>query len=466
MISSELKKLNNYPEFGTAAGINAIIQFITAGNFPAGLNARQQIRYNQKFGVGSGFVSRNHNTELWYNPNANINLEVVPPNLRANRILAVYNDIRRGLGTGLNAFYHQVASLYLNISKKLTDAFLRSKGDYAIARVPQKLVNKPILSRAPNERWGVDLIDLNPFRGANQQRRFILTVVDYFSGKVFARGLTNKQNNAANPTLSTALDSICVANNTYPNILQGDNEFRPAGALGAWFQANNIQSIRTSPYYPVSNGKVERMNRELRRKIKAGFIRNNNRVWYPHLQAYVDNLNNQINSKSKLSANDLWTPGYVPPVGPVPPLVPLNENMNLQQRKQYKEAFIEDQARRTIANGRRPRVFNIGDMVRISIGSLNNGDGSRWREIKESTNGWNKTAVHYTPEVFTVVNTIPAGATIREQYVLANMAGQVLMSGAVPKRFFGNDLVFVPVINTPASLNPLTTARARWMNDF
>ena len=372
------------------------------------------------------------------------------------------------LGTGLNSFYHQVVSLYLNITKEMTDEFLRSKGDYTIARVPQKSVNKPILSRVPNERWGVDLIDLNAYRGSNHQRRFILTVVDYFSGKVFAGALRDKQNSIAHPSLSTALNTICVANGTYPHILQGDNEFRPAGALAGWFLAHNIHSIRTSPYYPVSNGKVERMNRELRRKVKAGFIRNNNRVWDIHLQNYVANINNQISSRSKLSPNDLWVAGYAPAVGPVPPLVPLNQNMNLPQRRHYKEAFIENQARRTIANGRRPRVFNIGDLVRIKIGSLNNADGSRWREIKESTNGWNKTAVHYTPEIFSVVNVVnhPPGATIQDQYELSNMAGQVLMAGAVRKRFFGNDLAFVPQINTPASLNPLSTARARWLNAF
>lgn len=97
MSSRELKRLNHYPELRTDNGINAIIQFIANGNLPAGLNARQIARYNQKFGAGSGFVVRNHNQDLFYNPNENIDLEVVRPNQRQARIQLIYNDIQRGM---------------------------------------------------------------------------------------------------------------------------------------------------------------------------------------------------------------------------------------------------------------------------------------------------------------------------------------------------------------------------------
>ena len=55
MSSTELKRLNHYPEFQTNAGINNIINFIANGIPPAGMNARQLARYNQKFGVGSDY---------------------------------------------------------------------------------------------------------------------------------------------------------------------------------------------------------------------------------------------------------------------------------------------------------------------------------------------------------------------------------------------------------------------------
>jgi len=103
MTSTQLKRLNHYPEFRNDNSIGGIIQFITNGIIPAGLNVRQTERFNEKFGANSGFVVRNGN-RLFYNPNPNIDLEVIRPNDRMARIQAVYDDIQRGLGVGLGAF--------------------------------------------------------------------------------------------------------------------------------------------------------------------------------------------------------------------------------------------------------------------------------------------------------------------------------------------------------------------------
>ena len=173
-------------------------------------------------------------------------------------IQAVYNDIRRGLGNELGAFYHQLAMSYLNIPKRITDDFLRSQGDYVVARVPHKLVNKPIISRVPNERWGVDLIDMTAYPPVgNANRRYIFTAVDYFSGKVWARGITNRENNNAHPNLSNAINDICVNEaHTFPHIIQADGEFA-VGAFRDWCNQHHIILIKTTSYTPNSNGKIE-----------------------------------------------------------------------------------------------------------------------------------------------------------------------------------------------------------------
>ena len=44
----------------------------------------------------------------------------------------IFKDSKKRLGIGLQAFYYQVALSYLNIQKKYTDEFLRSKGNYEI----------------------------------------------------------------------------------------------------------------------------------------------------------------------------------------------------------------------------------------------------------------------------------------------------------------------------------------------
>ena len=169
-MTQELKTLNHIPEFATDASINQVINYIQTGNFPPGLTQRQQQRYQQKF---NGFVVQ-HGL-LRYRPNPSINLVVC---LNANRnvvIQNIYNNIQRGLGQGLASFYRQVCETHLNIKKSDTDAFLRRQGDYQITRIPRRpRVNKPIQAEIPNERWGVDMIDMNSYASpANGMRRWI-----------------------------------------------------------------------------------------------------------------------------------------------------------------------------------------------------------------------------------------------------------------------------------------------------
>ena len=467
MTSQNLKRLNHYPEFRTDAGITQIIDFIANDVDPQGLNERQLERYQEKFGNASGFQVTLDDQHLFYHPNANIDLEVVKPDERQEKMELVFDDIQRGLGKGLSSFYHEIAMSYLNIPKKVTDDFLRSQGDYTVGIVPHRLVNKPIITKVPNERWGVDLINMEAYVGpANQNRRFIFTAVDYFSGKVFARGMCNNRNNPEEPTLSRAIADICEKSHTTPHIIQADSEFLK-GEFLAWCQNHHITIIKTSSYTPVSNGKVERMNRELRRKIKAGIIRNNNSRWNENLQDYVMNINNQQNSRNGMTPNQLWSPGFHPHpqdhVLPEPTI--LHDDMTKQQKMNYNETLIDNRARDLLSSGRSPHVFEIGDLVRIKLLVMNN----KQREVREKGLGLNKTAVHYTPEIYRVVNAFhhPPNFIRRDEYTLRDLnTNRVLLSGMYPRKFFGNDLMLTPAINDDTHIHPKTIRRALILNRF
>ena len=251
MASKELKKLNAYPEFRTVAGINAIIVYLQTGVLPP-LNHRQTLAYLRKYNQ-TGFVVRmiNNVATLFYHPNTIIDSEVCLP-IVANQqaaIQGVYNDIQTGLGSGLSAFYHQVSLKYLNIKKALTDAFLRKHVDYAITRLPKKIVNRPIVTTTSNELWGIDLIDMSTYRGIGVHNfRYIMTVVDYYSGRLFARPLRNRENGGPNMANTIALNFDNIVQNEaggfYPNSVICDNEFDSGGFL-ALCQQHNI-TLRAS----------------------------------------------------------------------------------------------------------------------------------------------------------------------------------------------------------------------------
>ena len=88
----------------------------------------------------------------------------------------IYNGNTRGLGVGLSAFYNQILLTNLNIQKKYSDAFLRSKGKTQISKTPVRSVVRPITAKVPNKIWQMDLIDMR----TPNRKRYILTVYDVF----------------------------------------------------------------------------------------------------------------------------------------------------------------------------------------------------------------------------------------------------------------------------------------------
>jgi transposase InsO family protein len=372
----------------------------------------------------------------------------------------VYNDNRRGLGVGLQAFYQQVAMSYVNIKKTETDAFLRGQGDYQLAKIPHKRVISPIVAKAPNERWGMDLIDMSFGPNANRTHRYILTVIDYFSGYVWARVLTNKTDVSIRARLNNIINTAFPlgSSGTYPRILQTDNgtEFSNA-TLAAYTTQHQIRHIFTTSYSPESNGKVERANREIRKKIKAGNIRRNNHTWVAHLPAYIDNINSQMNSKSKMTAKQLWSPGYAAGPAIPPPLPALRNQITPAEERAIQRHYLENRSAGW-QHGAMP-TFQVGDLVRVNLASLSSEYRKSIKERRISSN-----AVHWSPVISRVMNVYPPNMNrVHPRYSItvgpagfapaggvppAPAANQVLMRGAVPWLFAGNQMTLCSRITT------------------
>ena len=147
--------------------------------------------------------------------------------------------------------------------------------DYQVGQSYHKVQNAFILAKTSNERWAMDLIDMRRYPNMYHMQ-YILNIVDYFSKKVMARPIRDK----TAIEVRNAFQAICLQVNSYPHILVSDNggEFR--GALDVFINAHNlvahpnqrIHHIFTTTYSPTSNGLVERLNAELRRKIRSNGV--------------------------------------------------------------------------------------------------------------------------------------------------------------------------------------------------
>lgn len=449
-----LKKLNHYSPF-TQNDIDNIIAYVNTKEnphpiFPPDFDARQRQKYIQKF--GTDFIVRDNT--LFYHPNPDLTLEVVPPELREQRLQETYNNFQQGLGLGINAFYHQVCSHYLGITRAQTTAFLKRQGDYQVGHPYVKSVNKPILVKTCNERWAVDIIDLNfyLFRDDppmhNNMFRYILTIVDYFSKKVFTKALRIK----TAIQLRNAINQICVQNNTYPHIIQADNEFHNP-TINNWANLHHITMVKTKSYSPNSNGLVERMNQEIWKRIRAGFIRTNSLEWVNHLQDYTININNQKHGKTKYAPNRIWTEGYHPPPRNQPVIHHIenpDDHMNNEEIRERIQARLIRNAELEVQR-RNPDVLRVGDNVRIALKEL---DAQVRRRIKE---GRIKTIpVKYSPETYTIIGLFqPVMNNFninKRRYTLSDLNNNVIMEGVRPKEFYANQLVKVPNNFVPSTI--------------
>jgi transposase InsO family protein len=507
MTSTQLRKLNAYPEFQTNEGIRSVYDYRRSLQnqeppvFPAGMNERQRRRFAQKFNndfVANLVYNRNEVRlvhRVYYRPRVveqlpngvnvaqnRINLEVVDPNQKTEKMRDIYLNARKGLGIGINKFYYQVCMKYLGITRQDATQFLKTQGDYNISRPVRKAVSRPIIATSPNQRWGMDTINMTnyaygsnpPIAGyPNTFYKYILVVVDYFSSKVWARKLVNM----TAVGVRNRFREICEQAQTTPKILQTDNGTEFRGIFTEYINQFNrehpqeqIERVFSLPYSPTTQGKVERMNGELRRKIKEGFIRNNNLNWVDHLEEYVDNINNQRHGTTQYTPNELWSPGYHPPPNRIRPAdlnIRPNDHSSLNDIRKAVQVRAIKHANQQVEQDRNETIFHVGDLVRVKLSALS----VEMRKRDKAGLQKKLTAINYSIQVYEVIGVFPPKRianlnVVRRSYAIATYGEnpQVVMRGIAPRRFYSSELLRINDPNQPATVP--TENRARQINRF
>jgi hypothetical protein len=197
-------------------------------------------------------------------------LEISRPSLKS-----IYEDIKQGPGQGISLFYKLVRDSYLNIRRSDVSVFLKNQKVYQITKSQNFTTNKPIMSSSPNERYGINCINMVSHASANggvdRGTKFILTIVDYFSRKAWLRPLISQT--AVN--VRNALVNLVQETKTYPRIIQADNGSEFKRETSEWMKDNNITYIKTLSYSPESNGLVEGTNKKVSKVLQEIMIRTN-----------------------------------------------------------------------------------------------------------------------------------------------------------------------------------------------
>jgi hypothetical protein len=426
-------KLNN---FGYSdKSIADVKTYLATQTLPVSLNTSQKrTRFIQKWSKDWEVRSN----KLIYTP---LNLTVVSDGERNTVLKTIYEDIKQGVGQGIDLFYKRIRDKYLNIRRSDVSAFLKSQKVYQITRPQNHLINKPILALSPNERWGIDCINMVSYASANggidRGNKFILTVCDYFSRKTWLRPLISQT--AVN--VRNAMVNIVAETKTYPRIIQADNGSEFKAETSQWMKDNNITYIKTLSYSPESNGLVEGTNKKIRNVLREIMIRTNSRNWTTHLQTTVNLLNTQSNGTTKRTPDSIWKEGHE------------------LQGEQDRDTIRRHEQRIINAVKNNPTTeYKIGDFVRVKMGTLY----SSVRKLLKSGDRKN-VVVNYSPTVYKITNILRkdkpdrrvGNSTIeyeKSRYTLSNLDGSILQTqlknnnpNAVrkSKRFFASDMQLV-----------------------
>ena len=152
----------------------------------------------------------------------------------------------------------------------------------------------PVAS-SPGQHISADLI--GPLVCSNYGNKYILNVIDHYSGWIESYPLPSKEN----AQVWKAFRSDYFPRHGAPRVLLTDcgQEFRSKG-FEEWLRGNRVEHRRTPPYSPSVNGKIERLNGTLKSMLKR-LINANRPQWEDELGSALWAIRTNISTVTKHS---------------------------------------------------------------------------------------------------------------------------------------------------------------------
>ena len=388
--------------------VDEAIEWIKDGDIPP--------PYRDQF---HGFIVRDD--KLVYEPQ---NLEYVRPKDRKAVMEALYDQVESA-GKGQNNWYRYITTKYLGITKRVAQSFLKTREDYQLTRVPTKGLKKPMIATHPFQIFAIDLVDCNQYVGvrANKRYRYIMSIMDLFSGYVWFKPLKKKE---PEDVLMAFEAVIGESNDHIPARVVSDNGTEFKGVFEEFLKTNQIKHVFTKSYTPEPH--IEAVNNRLRAIMRQIFVRTNSLAWLPHLAGIQSSKNTAYNENHGATPDHIMTKW---------------EANNPEDRK-YLRKLTKDQVslyKSNLANYEE-NLLSPGDYVRIKLASTQS-------QIRQKIKAGNKklVVVHWTPDVYRVLERkMPKQGRIGlPKYIIANEEGNYITKEgkSYPQLFTRYDLLKV-----------------------
>lgn len=143
---------------------------------------KQQLRTIVK-NINTYKLELDDNDTIIYTPN---NVKIISPSKYDNILQQFYNSTQLGLGKGIKKF-HSTVNIQCLVPRNIIEAWLKKQGDYQIQRrVIKNTDNDTIVALRPNDVWMMDIMELRPYQSSNDDYRYIFSVIDVFSRKLWS----------------------------------------------------------------------------------------------------------------------------------------------------------------------------------------------------------------------------------------------------------------------------------------
>ncbi len=240
-----------------------------------------------------------------------------------------------GYGTGEKLF-KAMKEKDSQTSREEVFHWLSKQRAHFLSQTRRKFERRKVLVRGVQHQFQADLMDFSAIANYNYNFKYVLTVIDCFSRKAFAKPLRSKKGFLLSRALKEAFEFLGT-----PKKLQTDqgSEFFNQD-VRKFLREKDVAHFFTKQELKAQM--VERFNRTLRNKIAKFIFGENTLKFAPQLPKFVQSYNNSVHSALKK-----FTPNQV------------NKRNEAEVRKiLYKEYF---------AKKKNLHQFEIGDKVRPII---------------------------------------------------------------------------------------------------
>ena len=196
---------------------------------------------------------------------------------------------------GYKKLKHRSDDSYAGLTERRIRQVTSSNVKYRVhnATFTNKAVPKPVRAHHVQSQHQVDLVDLSKqaVEFAGKTYRYIISVIDVFSRFLWLAPLSSNQVDAQQGSLKKYTKGMDVL----PDRLQSDQGLEFYGHVEGLCKRYKIRRIRSRPYHPQSQGKVERSHRRLRAKMMYDLLAMKRKGinWAKNLPSYCRILNEE-----------------------------------------------------------------------------------------------------------------------------------------------------------------------------